>query len=518
MPAPGRPTLKLKLSTSAIQPAPQPPSGTSTPKIHLKLSSGGAVASKISSPVVVPDSPAASIKKGIRIRKPSAKKAKGDALEDSSPPPAAKGKKRTKSHGEDEDKDVKLPKLKKLKLQVKRPSSVPIIRTKLKGKPPFHPPGQGYDSELEDREIDPHIEEEFVLRMMPGEDCEYIRNAIEEKKMGLKVNEGGADFRIKFFTRDGRRAAVYVRGHTYAAVLVDLPCVTEGMKSWDRRGWYKTADISQMLLVFTRVDSDEAALTAPFPHPISEKSFQWPHGLTPPMRFARDRRFRKRVSNKKIEAVEEEVDRLLALDQECEPGGSKWELLDLDLLNRESSGGPSEADQLQGDEYEEPDAEGVADEDDYFMGREPDAEAEEEDEEDGDDLEADLEMAMMMENQIAQAPTVETITAPSSAETPLTTTTTTTTAAPTPAEEPEDSGDDSSDGDDDGLDLDDEGQQAAKQLQEEIADIQAAIKNKETEMGRLNNPILKQKLGKQIESLNADLQLKKTASGLGIED
>jgi TATA-binding protein-associated factor Taf7 len=33
---------------------------------------------------------------------------------------------------------------------------------------------------------------------------------------------------------------------------VDLPCIVEGMKSWDRRGWYKSADICQMLLVLGR--------------------------------------------------------------------------------------------------------------------------------------------------------------------------------------------------------------------------------------------------------------------------
>jgi transcription initiation factor TFIID subunit 7 len=39
------------------------------------------------------------------------------------------------------------------------------------------------------------------------------------------------------------------------------------MKSWDRRGWYKSADICQMLLVLGRVNSDQEAMES-LPRPF----------------------------------------------------------------------------------------------------------------------------------------------------------------------------------------------------------------------------------------------------------
>ena len=48
---------------------------------------------------------------------------------------------------------------------------------------------------------------------------------------------------------------------------------------------------------------------------INVDEFIWPHGLTPPLRHVRKRRFRKRASKRKIESVEEEVERLLGQDE-----------------------------------------------------------------------------------------------------------------------------------------------------------------------------------------------------------
>jgi transcription initiation factor TFIID subunit 7 len=124
----------------------------------------------------------------------------------------------------------------------------PSLRLKSKGEPPVRPKGVGYDSEASDTEVDPALEEQFILRMQPGEDCDYLRQAVEEKRFGPR-SQGGADVSFKSLTRDGRRAAVTIRGRIYAASLVDLPCIVEGLKSWDKRGWYKAADICQMLLV-----------------------------------------------------------------------------------------------------------------------------------------------------------------------------------------------------------------------------------------------------------------------------
>jgi len=43
--------------------------------------------------------------------------------------------------------------------------------------------GLGYDSEASDREEDPAIEEQIILRCRPGEDAEYLRGCLERKEV-----------------------------------------------------------------------------------------------------------------------------------------------------------------------------------------------------------------------------------------------------------------------------------------------------------------------------------------------
>lgn len=377
----------------------------------------------------------------------------------------------------------------------------------------------GYDSESSDREEDPAIEEEFILRMTPGPDCDYLRQAVLERRFGPKA-EGGADVRMRFLRSDGRRAVVTIQGRHYAACLVDLPCVIEGMKSWDKRSWWKSADVCQMLIVLGRVDKEDDALVFPLPtRDLDEKTWQYAHGLTPPTRWVRRRRFRKRVSNRTIEAVEEEVERLCKEDDDCE-GVSHYEVLDLDRMMREQDGREdSEGDEgynmlgnagMQGGlEYGEQDAEGDLDDTpEYAEGGEGD---------DGDDgLEADLERAMMMDYDANETPE-STITLAQ----PPPEMTTSPSAIATPSKE--DSGDEeeSSEEDREPSEMDEEAlerQQDMQRQREEIADLESAIKSQEVELERVQNPILKQKLIKKIQSLQTDLGLKKTAIGEGVED
>lgn len=365
--------------------------------------------------------------------------------------------------------------------------------------------GVGYDSEASDREDDPAIEEDFILRMQPGDDCEYLRRAIAEKSWGPK-SEGGADIKMRFLKPDGRRATVTIRGQIYAASMVDLPCIVEGMKSWDRRGWWKSVDICQMLLVLGSVSNDEEALTYPLPREVDEKTWQYAHGLTPPMRWARKRRFRKRVSNRTIEAVEEEVERLCKLDDDCE-GESKYEVLDLDRLTRELSARESE-DQGDMEDYEQ-DAEGdVDDMDGYFEG------APEDEDVPDDGLEADLEQAFAEENLATIDPT----------SLPLPTPLSTSTPAPTPSkpssiDDTSSAGEDESDAGASEVDEDElEQQQDLQRQREEIGDLEAAVKSQEAELAKLQNPILRQKLVKKIQSLRGDLELKRAAIGEGGDD
>ena len=43
--------------------------------------------------------------------------------------------------------------------------------------------GLGYDSEASDKEDDPAIEEQIILRCRPGEDAEYLRACLERKEV-----------------------------------------------------------------------------------------------------------------------------------------------------------------------------------------------------------------------------------------------------------------------------------------------------------------------------------------------
>ncbi|MCJ1391064.1 hypothetical protein MMC18_003925 [Xylographa bjoerkii] len=527
-----RPPLKLKLTTSgnplgtssSPRPLATPSSASGMPKLKIRfgssaISSSDPPASAAAVSPLVPD------KKELKSSLKKAKKEK--------PPRLSTGKKRDHATANTDEEAIEvLPysspapltgsSSKRIKLITKTPTTktptTPFIRLKPKGKPPKRPLGVGYDSEASDREEDPAIEEEFILRMLPGDDCEYLRKAIEEKRWGPR-NQGGADVRLKFLQNNGRRAVLMIRGRIYAAALVDLPCVIEGMKSWDKRGWWKTADICQMLLVLGTVKTEGEALNYALPgRELDKTTWQYAHGLTPPMRWVRKRRFRKRVSNRTIEAVEEEVERLLRLDEEC-IGESKYENLDLDRLSKARSGRGESADDMNGgSEYEEQDAVGEIDNGGGYLDQEVDQE-----EMDDDGLAADLELAMMASDadDTASAATP----AGNSTAIALDTLQQTDSEAGTPvANTPsrDDSGDDESDEDADveeEIDEDVLEQQADLQRQrEEIADLEAAIKSQTAEYERQPNIILKKKILGKIQSLKGDLELKLAAIGEGGDD
>ena len=519
-----RPTLKLKLTTSgnlpSSQPVGTPASASGLPKLKFKFSPKN------------PDAPVSKTAPSPTAVDPKQLKSALKKVKKDRPPRLSAGKKRDHSTAITEDEIEVLPSsspapltasgIKKIKLNTSRKTpTTPFIRLKPKGKPPNRPLGVGYDSEASDREEDPAIEEEFIVRMLPGEDCEYLRKAIEDKRWGPR-NQGGADIRLKFLHTNGRRAVFIIRGHIYAATLVDLPCVIEGMKSWDRRGWWKTADICQMLLVLGLVNTENEALEYVLPGKELDKvTWQYAHGLTPPMRWVRKRRFRKRVSNRTIEAVEEEVERLLRLDEEC-ISESKYETLDLDHLSRGQSGRGESGDEVmqEGSEYGEQDAIGEADDASGYFDT---AEAED------DGLAADLELAMMASDAddvasvsayapaYAHAANNDTVNVDvmqhtdSEAGTP---------AANTPSKD--DSGDDESDDEADAEEEIDEDvleQQADLQRQrEEIADLEAAIKSQTAEYERQQNSILKKKIMGKIQSLKGDLELKLAAIGEEVDD
>ncbi|CDO68302.1 hypothetical protein BN946_scf184799.g29 [Trametes cinnabarina] len=186
------------------------------------------------------------------------------------------------------------------------PKVQPKLKLKLSEKAAAQAPGMSflgpYDRELDSDEEDLVFEEQFILRMPPNEDCEKLRKMVQAREIS-------DDVWFKF--KDSRRAVFHIGNNMYSSKLVDLPCIIESQKTLDNKQMFKVADICQMLVVEDKIPNEEAL--------SNQKSFNidefiWPHGITPPLKHVRKRRFRKRVNRRTIETVEQEVERLLEED------------------------------------------------------------------------------------------------------------------------------------------------------------------------------------------------------------
>lgn len=426
------------------------------------------------------------------------------------------------------------------RIMLKRRSTVPKLKQlNVKRPPPPRIPGVGYDSEDSDAEEDPAIQQAFILRMQPGEDCDYLREAIANGKVGAALSEGPAEVSMRFLDKDFRRATVTIRGRVYAAALVDLPCIVETMKSWEKKSWWKVADLNQMLLVLGRCTSDEEAKNFPLPREIDQSNMQYAHGLTPPMHWVRKRRFRKRLSYKTIANVEEEVERLLKDDDECKRNGGAVTAEYMDRAELERSQDP---DQSMYDEDADADGE-VVDTTENGYGDEY-----AEDEGDADladnlqamfDADADNSILsgapdMITTDSPAQmtdrAPTFPIAatqsSTPAAASTPLADDQDASTPAQPSATEGEDddsSGDEddaaSDDGDGDGAsDADAKAEQAErKQQREEILDLEREVENQRRKVEGQKNMLLRDRAAAQLRTLEEDLRVKRSVFGFDEE-
>lgn len=461
MPDPPRPALKLKFGKKPpadppAEPTPTPaPAEPSQPKLTLKIGKPKAQAS-------------ASAAEEKPKKKKTTKKRPADNATQAEP--------------------VADPGPKRLKLNPSKKPGLQSIRIKNRAVVAQRPVGVGYDSEASDGEVDPAIEEQFILRMLPGEDCDYLRETIKERRFDK------SEFSFKPLNREGRRAILKVRDKMYAATMVDLPCIVEGMKSWDRRGWYKAADICQMLLVLGQVSSDQEALDFPLPpeveHP-DDRSFHYPHGLAPPLKWVRKRRFRDRVSSRTIEQVEKAVEELIAQD-ETSVFPPRFELVDTASLNRAEGLVGEEIDELYD---EDQDAEGEAE--DYMM------------DDFDDDLAAEMEAALAGGDDDDDASAM-----PAEADDAAT-------PSANPQTAPDDQADRESSDDDDDSDegdvIDEEQlaqQRKLQQAREEIGELEALVRAETAQWERQQNQILRGKMGRRIKDLKKDIELKKMSAGL----
>ncbi|KAJ6502347.1 TAFII55 protein conserved region-domain-containing protein [Mycena sanguinolenta] len=339
----------------------------------------------------------------------------------------------------------------------------PKLKLKLSDKAAALAPGMSflgqYDRELDSDDEDLAFEEQFILRMPPGEDCEKLRKMVTSREV---TND------VWFKFKDSRRAVFHIGNNTYSSKLVDLPCIIESQKTLDNKQMFKVADICQMLVVENRIDHDE---------PLGHKNFNieefiWPHGLTPPLHHVRKRRFRKRVNKRTIESVEQAVERLL--DEDSIASEVKYDILE--NVNPDLS----DSEFIEREEPIDAPTPAISDGGDVVGGgdtREDDEDSEESDEPDGEideELAAELDLALGDEEGDGD-------------------------------DEDEDDESDEDDEDDD----DDEVSQSRKLLNEEIRDLEAAVAKKENEIASSANILIKKRFEDALKKLTADLEMKR---------
>lgn len=140
------------------------------------------------------------------------------------------------------------------------------------------------------------MEDQFIIRA-PESIREKVNNDV---KNGL-INK----LSIKMISQ--KEGLLSYENRTYTGYIADLPCIIESHKTLDNRQFIKIADISK-IMIFSD-DSSKAQETA-------EKASL--SGITPPMKYVKIRRFRKRLTKAPIvEEIEKAVSNLIHKDKEA---------------------------------------------------------------------------------------------------------------------------------------------------------------------------------------------------------
>lgn len=190
------------------------------------------------------------------------------------------------------------------------------------------------------------LEQQFIMRLPPGP-AEALRQELKNESIYIK------DRLSIELQSDLRRGAIRYGNDYIPAKMVDLPCIVESLKTVDRKTFYKTADICQMLIPTTEEDiaHDENETPANKKKGDKDKKFMCNHGLTPPLKNVKKKRFRKTLKKKYMDQpdIEKEVKRLFRADAEAI--SVKWELITDDDKGSsgkmEGSGGPGTSGSLK---------------------------------------------------------------------------------------------------------------------------------------------------------------------------
>lgn len=170
--------------------------------------------------------------------------------------------------------------------------------------------------EKREPEYPAELESQFILKL-PEEPAKALREIVKsgenlKNRLMIQIDD------------DMRNGQVRLDNWLMHAKIVDLPTVIESLKTIDNKSFYKTADVCQMMVCKNEPDQAPAEEELPSknkkkdPNKV-DKKFLYPHGITPPTKNARKRRFRKTLKKKCAEApeIEKEVKRLLRADNEA---------------------------------------------------------------------------------------------------------------------------------------------------------------------------------------------------------
>ncbi|OQR72074.1 transcription initiation factor TFIID subunit 7-like, partial [Tropilaelaps mercedesae] len=151
------------------------------------------------------------------------------------------------------------------------------------------------------------LESQFILRV-PIPAAGDLREAVRQGNSNLKERLA---ISLESTNRTGlvRFDAWHLPSRVY-----DLPCVIESHKTLDRKTFYKTADVSQIMICYEPGEEPKSEDEAPMRKrkDALAKKYLYPHGVTPPLKNVRKRRFRKTLKKKYIDfpEIEKEVKRL----------------------------------------------------------------------------------------------------------------------------------------------------------------------------------------------------------------
>ncbi|VDM48562.1 unnamed protein product [Toxocara canis] len=147
---------------------------------------------------------------------------------------------------------------------------------------------------------------------------------------GKVVDESREERLAIRFSPDLRNANVRFGENVMSGRIYDLPCVSEVMKTIDKKNVYKVADVSQIMICSHTADTAPRCSSSKLASETKDdKAYQWPHGLTPPMKNVRKKRFRKTIKKKYVDVPEIERELRMLLRNDVAADSVHWEVNEL---------------------------------------------------------------------------------------------------------------------------------------------------------------------------------------------